>query len=109
MNIKILIIMIIGAAVIGMSIITVPAEEINRINEVSNEDILIEEENSEEPVLISPNPNSEPLEEESEISLISEAESKNSDILKNSNTPIILILGIVGFLIILLLVINRKK
>jgi len=107
MKIKILI--IIGAVVIGMSVLTVPAEEIPRIYNVSNEDIIIQEQNSEEPILIAPYPNNESLENESEISLISEAETKNSDIIENSNTPIILILGVVGLLIILLLVVNRKK
>lgn len=137
MKIKSLIIIVIGAAVIGMSTMAATADEIERINEVPTEEILIEEQNSEEPILIAPNPDIEPLVDEvseneeivplvdrgepvpydatnedgSDISLISPAESdsKNSNDVKNSNTPVILILGTVGLLVILLLVINRKK
>jgi hypothetical protein len=132
-----LIIMIIGAVVIGMSTMAATAEEINRVNEVPTEDISIEEQNSEEPILIAPSTDNEPLVDEvsndeeiiplvdrgepvptdatdddgSEMSLISPAESdsKNSNDVKNSNIPVILILGTVGLLVVLLLVINRKK
>jgi len=64
MKIKSLIILIIGAVVIGMSTMTVTAEEITRVDEVPIEDVLIEEQNPEKPVLIAPNPNNEPLEDE---------------------------------------------
>jgi len=134
MKIKSLIILSIGAIVIGMSAITVSAEEINSIKDVPNEENLIEEQESEEPMLIEPSPYIEPFEEESceeeiipltdrgipdssdtpvedgsEISLISQAESKNNEYMTNSDTPVILIIGTVGVLVILLLVINRKK
>ncbi len=135
MKIKNLIILSIGAVVIGISAITVSAEEINRTNDVAIEVNLIEEQGSEEPMLIEPSPYIEPFDEEiiseeeiipltdrgipvssdtlvedgSEISLISQAESKNIEYITNSDTPIFLIIGTVGVLVILLLVINRKK
>ena len=135
MKIKSLIILIIGAVVIVMSAMTVSAEELNRTNEVPNGDISVEEYNPEDPILIEPSPYIEPLENEesgeeeiiplidrdepvpfdatgedgSEISLISQLDSKNGKDVKNSNIPVFIIFGVVGLLIILLLVINRKK
>jgi len=135
MKIKSFIIMLVGATVLVISATGVLAEEINRINDVPVEEFPVEEQDTEEPILIAPSPYGELTEDEltdedeviplldrgepdtsevteedgSEIYLISEADSKNSDVIKNSYTPVILILGTVGLLVILLLVINRKK
>ena len=135
MKIKSIIILIVGAVVIGVLTMGATAEELTRENELPTEDISTQEYNPEEPVLIAPSPDSEPLldevseegeiiplmdrdlpvpsgvteEDGSEMSLISGLDTKNSDKLKNSNTPVIIILGVVGLLVILLLVINKRK
>ena len=125
----------IGAVVIGMSTMSAVAEESLRENSVPVEDTSFEEQNSEEPVLIAPSPNTEEepnliapapettsADEEQNLiapspdvepsidgSLISGAgaDSKSSGSIKN--LPAILILGVVGLLVVLLLVINKKK
>ena len=135
MKIKSLIIILLGAVVIGMSTMSVTANEIERTSEIPIEEVIIEQQNSEEPMLIAPGPADESLEDKatsdedilplldrgepvpsdspnddgSEMSLISQLESKDNGNLQNQNIPVIIILGVVGFLVILLLVLNRRK